>query len=154
MREAITRGCRKLGKVIIHIVRNNIDAAEVMRDVRRASLGDHFELQCMLESEAAKYAAQRRTNEDLYHVEMALIMRGDYNSSLGMDEFLGKHMHFHMAVVQASHNEAMQALYSYFSISMRRKIQAKVLLRDLLEPKFAAHQAIYEAITNKDDIQA
>ena len=58
-------------------VRRNVDPAETMRDVDRAARSDHLELQCMLETECARYAARRRTDEDLATLRKLLKARGE-----------------------------------------------------------------------------
>ena len=62
-------------------VRRNVDPAETMRDVDRAARSDHLELQCMLETECARYAARRRTDEDLATLRKLLKARGEREAS-------------------------------------------------------------------------
>jgi DNA-binding FadR family transcriptional regulator len=131
-------------------VRNQIDPSEIMRLVDRSSLQDHFELQCMIESEAAKYAALRRTSADLKKLKTALHNRGEYSPARALAEFLEKDEMFHTAIVIASHNEAMRALYEYFRISVKHNTQQILLLEGLPEPDLNAHQIVYTAIENKD----
>ncbi len=131
-------------------VRNIIDPSEVMREIDKGGLREHFELRCMIESEAAKYAASRRTDEDLRRIRHALITRGEYDSSMPMDLFLERDMVFHNAIVQASNNAAMHALYRYFSISVRQHTGRALSINNLPEPDLYAHQEVFLAIEAKD----
>lgn len=135
-------------------VRNSFDTAEIIKQISQAGLQDHFELRCMLEAEAAGYAAQRRTDEDMRLLEAALIGRGEYDPAMEFSDFLQRDMRFHGAVIQASHNEAMQALYHYFSISIKQHMEATTLIADFPEPNLAKHRAIFEGIANKNPLQA
>lgn len=131
-------------------VRSALDPAEIMRQVDRSSLRDHFELQCMIESEAAKYAAERRTREDLTAMKRALKQRGEYSPGRDMAEFVALDSRFHQALVDASHNEAMRALYHYFSVSVRHHIEQFLALNLFPEPNLQAHTAVYDAIAARD----
>jgi DNA-binding FadR family transcriptional regulator len=131
-------------------VRKIIDLHTTIKHVDQGSLLEHFELRCMIEAEAAKYAALRRTDEDLRIMQHALRLRGQYDSSQDMALFIERDMAFHNAIVRASHNEAMCALYTYFSISIRNNTAHALFMRDFIEPDLYAHQDVFEAI-NKGD---
>lgn len=131
-------------------VRSIIDPSEVMREIDKGGLREHFELRCMIESEAAKYAASRRTDEDLRRIKDALLMRGEYDPSMPMDLFLDRDMVLHNAIVQASNNTAMHALYRYFSISVRQHTSTALSIIDLPEPDLYAHQEVFFAIESND----
>ena len=84
-----------------------------MRDVDRAARSDHLELQCMLETECARYAARRRTDEDLATLRKLLKARGEREASRDVKKFVERDRAFHIAVAAASHNHALEALYRY-----------------------------------------
>ncbi|MBN3818590.1 FadR family transcriptional regulator [Paraburkholderia sp. Se-20369] len=138
-------------------VRRNVDPAETMRDVDRAARGDHLELQCMLETECARYAARRRTDEDLAVLHALLKARGERETWGDVKTFVERDRAFHIAVATASHNHALEALYRYFSGSILANVE-DVLVEldeaDIPEPDMKAHQAVLDAIEHRDENKA
>ncbi|KWO13478.1 GntR family transcriptional regulator [Burkholderia ubonensis] len=138
-------------------VRRNFDPAETMRNVDRAARGDHLELQCMLETECARYAARRRTDEDLATLRRLLKARGERATARDVKKFVERDRAFHIAVATASHNHALEALYRYFSGSILTNIE-NILVEfddaDILEPDMKAHQAVLDAIEQRDENKA
>lgn len=138
-------------------VRRNVDPAETMRDVDRAARGDHLELQCMLETECARYAARRRTDEDLAVLHALLKARGERETWGDVKTFVERDRAFHIAVAAASHNHALEALYRYFSGSILANVE-DVLVEldeaDIPEPDMKAHQAVLDAIEQRDENKA
>lgn len=131
-------------------VRNGIDPSAVMQQVYKSSLSDHLELRCMIESQAARCAAQRRTTRDLKKIESALLLRNGVDDNYSIDRFIEKDILFHKSIVSASHNEAMCALYEYFSISVMEKNRSIISDSALLSPDFTEHHDVYLAIKNSD----
>lgn len=135
-------------------VRRDLDPAETVNKLNRSGLRDHLELQCLLESEAARFAARRRTPEDIARLKAALAGRGDYSPELELDDFLNLDRDFHVAIAAASHNEALQALYAYFTASIHSHTKSIFIETDLPEPSLADHQAIVDAIVAGDEERA
>ena len=107
---------REAVRVLVHVgmletrqgdgtyVRATKDAGETLRRINRAQLRDKLEVRIMLETEAAKLAAERRDAKDLERMTLAL----DERAKAGDDvERRIRHDHaFHTALVAASHNPA------------------------------------------------
>ncbi|MGW6063099.1 FadR/GntR family transcriptional regulator [Streptomyces sp. NPDC055189] len=70
------------------------------------------ELRSTLESSAAKLAAQRRTERDLKQLDTLLERREAAWASGDAEAFVAADATFHLAVVAASHNDAMTAMYA------------------------------------------
>ncbi|MDN3269729.1 FadR/GntR family transcriptional regulator [Streptomyces sp. MA15] len=70
------------------------------------------ELRSTLESSAARLAAQRRTEKDLKQLDTLLLRREEAWESGDAEAFVTADATFHMAVVAASHNAVMTALYA------------------------------------------
>ncbi len=70
------------------------------------------ELRSSLESSAARLAAQRRTEKDLKQLDALLQRREEAWESGDAETFVTADATFHMAVVAASHNDVMTALYA------------------------------------------
>lgn len=135
-------------------VRSSIDSAEVMRRVARASLLDHFEMRAVLETAAARLAAERRTDDDVKRLTRLLDARGDIPKESDLETFVVNDAEFHVAVAQASHNEALADLYRYFAASVRTNTSAVLAEIDLPEPDLAAHVRILTAIRDQKPEQA
>ncbi|MGY0023014.1 FadR/GntR family transcriptional regulator [Streptomyces sp. cg35] len=70
------------------------------------------ELRSTLESSAAKLAAERRTERDLKQLDALLVRREEAWESGDAEAFVTADATFHMAVVAASHNDVMTAMYA------------------------------------------
>ena len=129
-----------------------------MRDVDRAARSDHLELQCMLETECARYAARRRTDEDLATLRKLLKARGEREASRDVKKFVERDRAFHIAVAAASHhNHALEALYRYFSKPILANVEDILVELDeaeIPEPDMRAHQAVLDAIEQRDENKA
>jgi DNA-binding FadR family transcriptional regulator len=132
-------------------VRRALDPAQTVNKLNRSGLRDHIELQCLLESEAARFAARRRTPEDIARLKAALDSRGEYSSESALDEFLDLDRDFHVAIATASHNDALQALYAYFNASIHSHTKSIFSDVELPEPSLADHSAIIDAIVAGDE---
>lgn len=127
-----------------------------MQDVtidEKNSLAMVMELMVTIEVAATKYAAMRRTPEDLKRIKRALIgMEYEIaNDRLGDDEDFA----FHQAIVDAAHNPHFRALSEHLEHGARRVIRqarsnTKVNHADLVEAVQQEHKAIYDAICAGD----
>ncbi len=130
-------------------VRASVDSAEVMRRVARASLLDHFEMRAVLEAAAARIAAERRTDEDIERLSRLLEARGEADDAIDRNTFVDNDAAFHLAIAQASHNQALADLYRYFASAVRANISAALDDFDMPEPDLAAHSRILSAIRDR-----
>ncbi|MFF4830900.1 FadR/GntR family transcriptional regulator [Streptomyces sp. NPDC001315] len=70
------------------------------------------ELRSALESAAARLAAERRTEKDLKQLDTLLLRREEAWASGDTEAFVAADATFHLAVVSASHNDVMTAMYA------------------------------------------
>ncbi|AYC32389.1 FadR family transcriptional regulator [Pseudomonas cavernae] len=113
------------------------------------SLAHILELLATFESAAARYAALRRTPDDLKHIKRALVGM-EYavlNDELGEEEDFA----FHQAIVEATKNPHFKALNDYLEQHARRLIrQARSNTAknyaELIQDVQNEHQAIFAAI--------
>lgn len=133
-------------------VRSTADAARSLDRIRHSSLRDRFETRALLETEAARLAAQRATAETITHLEQMLAQRGN-REQLGRSVFVARDFAFHEAIVAASGNSALIEAYNLFSASIRESIEA-TLDGELPEPSDEAHRQIVEAIASGDPDKA
>lgn len=132
-------------------VRRELDPAETVNKLNRSGLRDHIELQCLLESEAARFAARRRTPQDIARLKKAVDSRGEYSVDGDLDAFLERDRNFHVAIATASNNNALQALYAYFNASIHSHTKSIFADVELPEPSLADHIAIVDAIIAGDE---
>lgn len=133
-------------------VRATRDAGETLKRIARTQLTDQLEVRIMLETEAAKLAAQRRTEQDLRTMTAALDARAKAENDLSVrihhDET------FHHALVAASHNSALTELYDYFSHAITQTIERTENDTDLPEPSQEDHELLLAAIRRQDAVKA
>ena len=155
---------REAVRVLVHVgmletrqgdgpyVRATKDAGETLRRINRAQLRDKLEVRIMLETEAAKLAAERRDAKDLERMTLAL----DERAKAGDDvESRIRHDHaFHTALVAASHNPALSELYDYFANSVAQTIELTELDSGLPEPSQEDHELLLAAIRRQDSVKA
>lgn len=151
---------REAVRVLVHVgmletrqgdgtyVRATRDAGEALRRIERAQLRDQLEVRLMLETEAARLAAVRRTDAELQSMTAALDRRAragnDVAARIRYDE------QFHHALATASHNSALTELYGYFAQAIKKTIERTELDRDLPEPSQADHELLLAAIRRQD----
>ncbi|SFR38904.1 transcriptional regulator, GntR family [Marinobacter gudaonensis] len=151
---------REAVRVLVHVgmletrqgdgtyVRATRDAGETLRRIARTQLADQLEVRIMLETEAAKLAASRRTDEDLRRMTNALDARAKAGAVLPLrirhDEA------FHHALVAASHNSALVELYDYFSHAVSLTIEQTETDSDLPEPSQEDHELLLAAVRRRD----
>jgi DNA-binding FadR family transcriptional regulator len=131
-------------------VRSNVDPTEIMRRVSRSSAHDHLELRMILESEASRLAAVRRTEADLAELRRLLDARGHVDGPDDLESFVDRDLAFHFAVMTSAHNTALEELYRYFSATVRFSTLAILTDQKLPEPGLAAHVRLLEAIERQD----
>ncbi|MDR0827541.1 MAG: FadR family transcriptional regulator [Desulfovibrio sp.] len=126
------------------------------RRLIRATEPEVYEARLLLETDIARLAAQRRTDEDLrkmrwYMEESATALkRGDINNYLSCD------VQFHVAVAVASKNAVLVDVYSAFTDvlhdSLRRSWEQNPSI-DIEQRRAAilqSHEKIYQAIYEAD----
>ncbi|MEU1046095.1 FadR/GntR family transcriptional regulator [Streptomyces sp. NPDC005897] len=84
------------------------------------------ELRSTLESAAARLAAERRTEKDLKQIDALLLRREEAWESGEAEVFVAADATFHLAVVAASHNDVMTAMYADLSEVLRDWLRGDV----------------------------
>lgn len=133
-------------------VRATRDAGETLRRIARTQLTDQLEVRIMLETEAAKLAALRRTDQNIRAMTAALDARGRADNSLA--ERVRHDETFHHALVAASHNSALTELYDYFSHAITETIERTENDADLPEPSQEEHELLLAAVRRQDSEKA
>ncbi|MEV0385192.1 FCD domain-containing protein [Nonomuraea sp. NPDC050643] len=121
--------------------------------LRRAAITDVYEVRMMVETQAARLAAGRRTEEDLAAMESALRARAD--AAAGDDaSFVDADIALHAAVVAAAGNPVLTDLFAEFTPALRERLIDLVELAGLREhdrnPGHGSHAALVTAIREGD----
>ncbi|MEU3250250.1 FadR/GntR family transcriptional regulator [Streptomyces sp. NPDC006997] len=111
------------------------------------------ELRSTLESGAAKLAAERRTEKDLKQLDALLRRREDAWLTGDAETFVTADASFHMAVVAASHNDAMTAMYADLGEVLRDWLRADVG-QELTPESYMDHTPLLDALRAGDAVTA
>jgi DNA-binding FadR family transcriptional regulator len=111
---------------------------------------DHIaELRSALESAAARLAAERRTERDLKQLDALLLRREEAWESGDAEAFVTADATFHLAVVAASHNDVMTAMYADLGEVLRAWLRDDVG-EELTPEGYMDHTALVDAIRAGD----
>ncbi|MFI9595270.1 FadR/GntR family transcriptional regulator [Nonomuraea sp. NPDC052265] len=136
-------------------------ASEPVQDwparLRRAAITDVYEVRMMVETQAARLAAARRTDEDVTAMEAALQAR---ERAAGGDDaaFVDADIALHAAVVAAAGNPVLTDLFAEFAPALREGLIDMVELLGLREhdrnPGHGTHAALLVAAVRDGDATA
>ena len=131
-------------------IRLSVDPAETMEKLNAATLIDHLEMHRVLEGEAARFAALRRTDADLVALRLLLDARGEFAGDTDAEAFFRTDRAFHLRIAEAAHNGALLQLYRYFAATSETRMRS--LLKDDAMPEmgYDAHQALLQAIEQRN----
>ncbi|MEU9241782.1 FadR/GntR family transcriptional regulator [Streptomyces shenzhenensis] len=107
------------------------------------------ELRSTLESSAARLAAVRRTEKDLGQLDALLARREQAWRSGDAEAFVTADATLHLAVVAASHNDALTAMYADLGEVLREWLRADVGA-ELTPQSYMDHTRLVEAIRAGD----
>ncbi|MFD0007829.1 FadR/GntR family transcriptional regulator [Streptomyces sp. NPDC127178] len=107
------------------------------------------ELRSTLESGAAQLAAERRTEKDLKQLDALLLRREEAWESGDTEAFVAADATFHLAVVAASHNVAMIAMYADLGEVLRDWLRDDVGA-ELTPESYLDHARLVDAIRAGD----
>ncbi|MEU9317968.1 FCD domain-containing protein [Streptomyces sp. NPDC048295] len=119
----------------------------------RAAVTDVYEVRMLIEVQAARLAARRRTDEDLAALDAALSARRAAGAG-GDAEFVDADIVLHRTVVAAAHNPVLTDLFGEFAPVLRQGLVDLVELLGLRreDPGHgdAAHDALVRAVVAGD----
>ncbi|MEZ0089338.1 FadR/GntR family transcriptional regulator [Streptacidiphilus sp. EB129] len=114
-----------------------------------AAQAEVAELRAMLESSAARMAAERRTDRDLELLDVVTARREEVWFGGDTEAFVQADAAFHQAVVAAAHNEVLAALYADLGEVLRAHLRQDV--GPVLSPdRYVPHADIVTAIRERD----
>ncbi|MET7331461.1 FCD domain-containing protein [Nonomuraea sp. NPDC005650] len=125
--------------------------------LRRAAITDVYEVRMMVETQAARMAAQRRTEEDVAALQEALEARA---RAAARDDaaFVDADIALHAAVVAAAGNPVLTDLFAEFAPALREGLIGLVEVLGLRSadrnPGHDAHAALVAAVRDGDGAAA
>jgi DNA-binding FadR family transcriptional regulator len=125
-------------------------AGVMHRRFAEAAPDDVAELRSALEAAAARLAARRRTERDLRQLDALLGRREAAWASGQVERFVAADAAFHQAVVRASHNEVLAAVYADLGSVVRSLLRHDVG-EELRPQDHADHARLVAAIRAADE---
>lgn len=139
-------------------VRSTTDPAAVLRGVQRSGVRNVLEVRAALETEAARLAALRHTQEDLDRMRAALAREASVMAAhperTNREATVEHDLEFHTAMVEAAHNPALTEIYRYFGASVREAMRAAFGDQEMPEVVIATHEVLVDAIESGDPDRA
>jgi DNA-binding FadR family transcriptional regulator len=126
--------------------------------LRRAAVLEVYEVREALEVQAARLAAQRRTDADITALRDSLATRdqslaviGQAGEAASNERFVQADLAFHRTVVAAAHNQLLAEMFDSFASVLREALVAVVTDRDLGDVSVApTHGRLVAAIEAGD----
>jgi DNA-binding FadR family transcriptional regulator len=131
-------------------VRACADPLSTMQALARSSVEQALEARGMIEIEASRLAALRRTEADLIALREALAASAARSSYEDLQDYIDHDLVFHQRVVDSAHNPVLSELYRYFSQVIRVGLERTISDPDRAQPCFDLHCELLDAIERQD----
>ncbi|MDH1107053.1 FadR/GntR family transcriptional regulator [Pseudomonas otitidis] len=131
-------------------VRACADPLSTMQALARSSVEQALEARGMIEIEASRLAALRRTEADLIALREALAASAARSSYEDLQDYIDHDLVFHQRVVDSAHNPVLSELYRYFSQVIRVGLERTISDPDRAQPCFDLHRELLDAIERQD----
>jgi DNA-binding FadR family transcriptional regulator len=121
--------------------------SDLASHLRKAAIADVYEVRMMIETRAARLAAQRRTADDVAALEAALERRT--RAARGTDaQFIDADIALHAAVVAAAGNPVLTTLFEQFVPTLREGLVELVKTRGRADENLGhtSHAALVAAV--------
>jgi DNA-binding FadR family transcriptional regulator len=128
---------------------NEVEAA-LRRRARRAEARDVHEVRRGLETEAARLAALRATDEDRAALRRAFADRATADEHIDDGAFVAADLRFHQAVVAAARNPVLAEIYASLSDRVACSVAASMPDAAAAERSDLRHEALLRAIETRD----
>ena len=122
--------------------------------LRRAAVLEVYEVREALEVQAARLAAQRRTDSDVAALRESLATRDHCLATDDDERFVQADLAFHRTVVAAAHNQLLAEMFDSFASVLREALVAVVTDRDLGDVSVAPTHARLVAAIEAGDADA
>ncbi|MHA6800857.1 FadR/GntR family transcriptional regulator [Bounagaea algeriensis] len=123
------------------------DPTPMLRQLNLARVREVFEVQLGYDMTAARFAAARRTDDDI--ARLRELLRGR-DEAATPDEFGAAEIDFHQAVVETAGNPLLLEMYRYLLSRLRESLETLRAAHELTESGPHAHRALVDAIAAGD----
>ncbi|MED5608800.1 MULTISPECIES: FadR/GntR family transcriptional regulator [Pseudomonas] len=130
-------------------VRACADPLDTMLALARGSIEQALEARGVIEVEAARLAALRRSDADLAALRQALALSARHHGG-DLEAYVEHDLAFHQRVVDSAHNPLLSELYRYFSRVIRAGLQRTISEPGRPQPPFELHQRLLDALERQD----
>ncbi|WP_275629670.1 FadR/GntR family transcriptional regulator [Pseudomonas sp. 273] len=130
-------------------VRACADPLDTMLALARGSIEQALEARGVIEVEAARLAALRRSDADLAALRQALALSARHHGG-DLEAYVEHDLAFHQRVVDSAHNPLLSELYRYFSRVIRAGLQRTISEPGRPQPPFELHQRLLDALQRQD----
>ena len=131
-------------------VRACADPLAAMQALARSSVEQALEARGMIEIEASRLAASRRTEDDLVDLRVALAASAARSGHEDLEDYIVHDLAFHQRVVDSAHNPVLSQLYRYFSQVIRVGLERTISDPERPQPSFDLHRDLLDAIERQD----
>ncbi len=131
-------------------VRACADPLAAMQALARSSVEQALEARGMIEIEASRLAALRRTEDDLVDLRVALAASAARSGHEDLEDYIVHDLAFHQRVVDSAHNPVLSQLYRYFSQVIRVGLERTISDPERPQPSFDLHRDLLDAIERQD----
>ncbi len=122
--------------------------------VRRAQILEVYEVRRVLEIASARFAAERRTSEDIARLRQRLADREAARAQGDQEAVASADVSFHLGVARAGGNALLVDLFRSFTGVLRETIAAVIEDPALTEDTAAIHARLIDAIERRDGDEA
>lgn len=128
---------------------SNLEVA-LERKIQKSDLIETLEVRLGLEREAAQLAAERRSEDDLRHMEKCLNNSKIAARNNDPFEFSTMDIAFHKSIVQATHNKMFIELYEHITDALQNSIDEIMRIKKPVDFENEVHFELYKAIEAGD----
>jgi GntR family transcriptional repressor for pyruvate dehydrogenase complex len=118
--------------------------------LERGVTREFIEARLLVEVGVARLAAERRTDDDLRHIEAALALQERSLSRNRLDDLLTVATSFNVLLAEAAHNEVLAGMTQTFQELMKERGPKVYALDGFGEWDLVEHRGIYEAVRDQD----
>lgn len=130
-------------------VRACADPLDTLLVLARSSVEQALEARGIIEVEASRLAAERRTDADILALRKALEASAARHGG-ALDDYIVHDLIFHQRVVDSAHNPVLSELYRYFSRVIRAGLERTIGDPSRPQPSFELHRDLLDAIERGD----
>ena len=128
--------------------------AALKRHVKKSTMMETLEVRFALEKQAAKMAAERRTEGDLAKLEASVSETKVASEKEDIDQFITSDIEFHKAIVQASGNQLLIDLYEHMTDLLYSFVHDFLAMQPSFQLEQGLHLNLLDAIQKQDQASA